>query len=359
MGKARPRLLLRDKRQGQSVSAGAAIDGAHMRFSPCHSGLLGLVFACVLGLGAVLPAFANEVPFDTWLEGLKSEARGRGISDKTLTAALGGAKPIDKVLRLDRSQPEFTKTFEEYLAGTVSTARIALGRKLYAENAAILDKIGKTYKVQPRFIVAFWGIESDYGRLQGGFPVCQALATLAWDGRRSSFFRDELLNALSIIEEGHVTAQAMTGSWAGAMGQTQFMPSSFRRFAVDYDGDGRRDIWTTRKDVFASIANYLAQSGWRDDETWGRRVTLPKDFDPALISLDVRKSLFDWQALGVRRADGSALPAFNMQGSLVQPTGGHQVFLVYNNYRTTLLWNRSTYFALAVGHLADAIGAGS
>jgi len=334
-----------------------------MRFSKFFPGywartLVPALLAFVLASVSGATVRANDVPFDTWLEGLKSEARGRGISDATLTAALGTAKPIDKVLKLDRSQPEFTRTFEDYLASTVSASRVALGRKLYAENAAILNKIGTTYKVQPRFIVAFWGIESDFGRLQGGFPVCQALATLAWDGRRSSFFRDELLNALTIVEEGHITAQAMTGSWAGAMGQTQFMPSSFRKFAVDYDGDGRRDIWTTRKDVFASIANYLAQSGWHSDETWGRRVTLPEGFDPALISLDVQKSLFDWQALGVRRADGTALPAFNLQGSLVKPSDGKQVFMVYSNYRTTLLWNRSTYFALAVGHLADAIGSG-
>ncbi len=301
----------------------------------------------------------TQTPFQLWLEGAKAEARNRGISDETFDAALAGMTPDNRVLELDRKQPEFTAAFEDYLKGAVAPQRVATGRRLLSENRAVLEKIAAEYHVQPRFIAAFWGIESDFGRLTGGFDVPKALATLAFDGRRAAFFREELFQALEILQAGHVQARAMTGSWAGAMGQPQFMPSSFRRFAVDFDGDGKRDIWGTRADVFASIANYLSKSGWREEETWGRRVNVPDGFDHKLISLDIRKSLRDWQALGVRRADGSDLPARDLEASLVRPQSERgPFFLVYENYRVTLLWNRSSFFALAVGHLADAISDG-
>ena len=304
-------------------------------------------------------AFANDTPFATWLAEVKTEALQRGISQATVDQALNIPEPITRVLELDRSQPEFTLAFPDYLDKTVSPARIATARKLYKENHSLLKKIGAQYGVQPRFIVAFWGMESDFGRLTGGFNVPAALATLAYDGRRATFFRDELFNALKIIDEGNITAPAMTGSWAGAMGQTQFMPSSFHKFAVDADGDGKRDIWTDKKDVFGSIAHYLAESGWKDEETWGRAVKVPKDFDAGLISLDVKKTLNEWQALGVRKADGHGLPKKELSASLVRPGDENApVFAVYDNYRTTLLWNRSTFFALAIGHLADSITPG-
>lgn len=319
-------------------------------------------FAAILlfSLLPTVPASANEIPFETWLEGVKTEAREKGISDATIEQALGTIKPIDRVLELDRAQPEFTLTFQEYLAKTVSKNRVNMGRRMLAEHGPLLRKVSAAYKVQPRFIVAFWGIESDYGRIMGGFSVPAALATLAWEGRRATFFRDELFNALKIIEEGDVDASSMIGSWAGAMGQTQFMPSSYERFAVDFDGDKKRDIWKSYSDVFASIANYLAQSGWNDEQTWGREVRLPKNFNAQLISLDVKKPLDAWQALGVRRADGRSLPRADVEGSLVKAGSENgPVFMVYDNYRTTLLWNRSTYFALAVGHLADAVSTDS
>jgi membrane-bound lytic murein transglycosylase B len=202
--------------------------------------------------------------------------------------------------------------------------------------------------------------------------VVAALATLAHDGRRSAYFRRELFNALMILDQGHISVGAMKGSWAGAMGQSQFMPSSFLSFAVDEDGDGRRDIWTTKADVFASAANYLAESGWQGDQTWGRRVRLPQGFDLALVGLDVIKPLDQWQTLGIRRSDGRDLPTRPLPASLVLPDGekapdgvgvgdpgwagnSGAAFLVYDNYRTTLKWNRSTFFAIAVGHLADRL----
>lgn len=303
-------------------------------------------------------AMAETQPFGQWLDELRTEAAGKGIGDSVLDTALRDLEPIPRVIELDRKQPEFTLTFQQYMDRVVPKSRIDKGRRKLAEHEALLTEVGKRYGVQPRFIVALWGIETDFGRVTGGFPVIAALATLAHDGRRSKYFRGELLNALRILDEGHITNDAMKGSWAGAMGQSQFMPSSFVRFAVDYDGDGRRDIWRTQGDVFASAANYLARSGWKDDQTWGRKVRLPAGFDLSLADLKIRKPLAEWQALGVRRADGRDLPTRQLRASLVLPAKGaaDPAFLVYDNYRTTLKWNRSTYFAMAVGHLSDAIG---
>lgn len=304
-------------------------------------------------------ASAQTQPFEQWLSGLRQEALNKGIHAKTLDTALDGIKPIPRVVELDRKQPEFSLTFKQYMDRVVPRKRVEKGRRLLAENRALLERIGKQYGVQPRFLVAFWGIETDFGRISGGFQVIPALATLAYDGRRSSYFRGELLNALRIVDQGHVTASAMKGSWAGAMGQCQFMPSSFLNFAVDQNGDGRKDIWTTKADVFASAANYLARSGWRDDLTWGRPVRLPKGFDPALASLKVQKRLSEWQKLGVRRIDGRDLPTRDIPASVVFTEGpGSAAFLVYDNFQAILKWNRSIFFAVAVGSLADRLKGG-
>lgn len=313
-----------------------------------------LVSALFLWTGS---AAADE--FQTWLQEFRAEAEGRGISVTTLDSALNGISPIPRVVELDRKQPEFTLTYTQYRDRVVPLSRIKKGRRKLAENRALLQEVGTKIGVQPRFIVALWGIETDFGRVTGGFKVVPALATLAYDGRRSAYFRKELHNALRIINEGHITAKAMVGSWAGAMGQCQFMPSSFLAHAIDYNGDGRRDIWTTREDVFASAANYLAKSGWRSDQTWGREVRLPDNFDRAMADLKVRKPIAGWQALGVRRADGTDLPTRQLSASIVLPEKGKMspAYMVYSNYRTTLKWNRSTYFALAVGLLSDGIGA--
>jgi membrane-bound lytic murein transglycosylase B len=331
---------------------------------------LALQAAVALGGG---PAAAQTVDFATWLDGLRTEALTRGISAETLNVALDGVQPVPRILELDRKQPEFTLTLQQYLDRAVSQARIDQGRQRYAENRALLEEIGRKYGVQPRFIVALWGIETNFGQNQGGFPVVQALATLAYDGRRSAYFRGELLKALEILQADHIKPSAMIGSWAGAMGQSQFMPSSFLNYAVDYDGDGRRDIWTTKADVFASAANYLKQSGWRDDQTWGRPVKLPAGFSATLKTvmptqppagcraqrfISQRKTLAQWQKLGVRRDDGGALPhPAGFEASLAVPEGEKgPAMLVYDNFRTTLKWNCSILFATAVGTLADHIG---
>ena len=314
------------------------------------------LFGALLMGGAMAQEDGAE-SFAEWRKSVRSEALEIGISAAIFDAAFADVEPIPRVIELDRSQPEVTLTFDQYVERVVPESRVAKGRKLLAEHRDLLEPIGRKYGVPPRFIVALWGIETNFGQYLGGFPVIASLATLAYDGRRSAYFRQELLHALRILEDGHITPEAMMGSWAGAMGQSQFMPSSFVNYAVDHDGDGRRDIWGTQGDVFASAANYLAQAGWRAGETWGRRVTLPAGFDHALTGLEVKKTLAEWQALGLRRADGSDLPQVDIGGSVVLPGGeGEPAYLVYNNYRTIMRWNRSFYFATSVGLLADGIG---
>lgn len=312
--------------------------------------------ALALGVAAAGSATANEQSFDAWRGALRQEALSSGISAATFDTAFNGVQPIPRIIELDRSQPEFTMTFPQYLKRVVPQSRIDTARQKLWENRAVLEAIGAKYGVQPRFIVALWGIESDFGRRTGDFSVVASLATLAYDGRRSEFFRKELLDALHILEERHVSADRMIGSWAGAMGQNQFMPSSFRQYAVDYDGDGRRDIWATQPDIFASIANYLGSYGWKPDQTWGRPVRLPPGFDPNLVSLEVEKPISAWQRLGVRTMSGGDLPSRELMASVVQPDGpGGATFMVYENYKKIMRWNRSTFFATAVGQLADYI----
>ena len=316
-------------------------------------GLLALPLWLAAGAANAQSVDAN---FLSWLEGLRAEALASGISQNTLDRSLADVAPIPRIIELDRHQPESKITFEKYQARIVNATRVKIGRERLAKHRALLTEIGDRFGVQPRFIVALWGIETNFGGFTGGFPVVDALATLAYDGRRSKYFRGELLKALQIIEEGHIDPADMKGSWAGAMGQSQFMPSSFLNFAQDYDGDGAKDIWNTQADVFASAANYLKGVGWRDDITWGRKVNLPDGFDSTLISLDVVKPIGDWQALGVRRADGSDLPARDIPASILRPGGeGGQAFIIYDNYRAILRWNRSHYFAMAVGQLSDRI----
>ncbi|MBT4932722.1 MAG: lytic murein transglycosylase [Rhodospirillaceae bacterium] len=329
----------------------------------------GVLAAALFYLTAVGHAFAHEtaddpskapvdpVAFKKWLVELRAEASGNGIREEILASALDGVKQIPRVIELDRKQPEFSLTFAQYMTRVVPNSRVQKGRKKLAENKALLEEVGKKFGVQPRFIVAFWGIETDFGRVTGGFKLIPALATLAHDGRRSKYFRKELMNALKILNGDHIKAKDMVGSWAGAMGQCQFMPSSFLNFAIDYNGDGRKDIWSTKADVFGSAANYLSRSGWKGDQTWGRAVTLPAGFNPEMVGLKIIKPIAEWGALGVLRADGSALPARDLKASIVYTEGpGSAAYMIYNNYRTILKWNRSTYFAVAVGTLADRIG---
>lgn len=315
------------------------------------------LLAAAGGALAIPPAGANTMDFQTWLKGLRKEAQTKGISARTLDLALADVAPIPKVLELDRHQPEFTLTFDEYIAKVVNAARIQTGRERLAEHRGLLERIAQQFGVPARFIIALWAIESDFGRITGNFLIVPALATLAYDGRRSSFFRGELLLALKILEQGHIAPREMRGSWAGAMGQNQFMPSSFLSYAVDFDGDGRRDIWTSLPDIFASIANYLSRVGWRRAESWGQPVSLPPNFDRALIDhRSVKKPIADWAALGVRPLADRPVGAREDSISLLQPGGAAgPTYLVGANYRALLRWNNSTYFATAVGYIADGV----
>ena len=307
-------------------------------------------------LSPALPAQESvEQSFDAWLLELRNQAGSLGISNTTLDAAFADvASPLERVLELDRSQPEFVQTFTGYMSNRMSDARIERGKRLLEEHRDLFARIQARYGVQPHYLVAFWALESNFGDYTGGFSVIRALATLAYDPRRVDFFRDELLTALRIIDNGHIAADRMTGSWAGAMGQCQFMPSTFATYGTDGDGDGRVDIWNSLPDVFASAANFLSRSGWRGDERWGREVLLPDNFDFALAGTGVRKTVTEWNQLGIRRVDGTALGNADMQASVIIPAGANgPAFLAYNNFRTTMVWNRSTFYAISVGHLAD------
>jgi membrane-bound lytic murein transglycosylase B len=313
-----------------------------------------------LHLLTAMPAARAAEDFGGWMTTLRQDAQTAGISQKTLDSALSGVQPLPRVLELDRKQPEGRISFATYLDKVVTAGRVKTARERYNQHRALLTAIGKQYGVQPRFIVALWAIETDFGRNTGGFKVVDALVTLAYDGRRSAYFRRELMAALRILDEGHTTPDRMRGSWAGAMGQCQFMPTSFLKYAQDHDGDGHRDIWDSHGDVFASAARYLSTVGWNAGQTWGREVRLPATFDPGQIGLTVRRPVHDWARDGVRRQDGKPLPAVSLMASLVMPDGpGGRAFLVYDNYRTIMDWNRSTYFATAVGLLADRIGDGT
>ena len=305
-------------------------------------------------------AAANEMAPDRafleWLDALRAEARKMGISESTLNAALNDISPVVRVIELDRNQPEFTQTFWTYLRKQVNDHRIKRGRALLSKNFDLLNNIHAEYGVQPRYLIALWGLETTFGDHLGSFRVIEALATLAYDQRRAQFFRAELLNALKIVEEGHISPDAMRGSWAGAMGHMQFIPSTFTEHAVDYNGDGRKDIWGSLQDAFASAANFLRDIGWQPGQIWGREVRLPEDFNLMLATMDMKKNLAEWSSLGVRRSDRSALPHADMAGSIVLPQGYNgPAFLVYDNFRAILRWNRSINYAISVGYLAHQI----
>lgn len=308
----------------------------------------------------LLPATAIAAqPFDQWLNNFRAEAAREGVSQGTINAALSGIQPIQRVIDLDRKQPESKITFAKYKQNIVNATRINKGRQLLRQYRGELARVEKQYGVAPQYVIALWGIETNFGSNTGGFKVVPALATLAWEGRRADFFKSELMNALKIIDAGHISAANMKGSWAGAMGQNQFMPSSFNAYAVDGNGDGRRDIWDTKADVFASTANYLNKSGWNAGERWGRRVQLPANFDANLVGPKIKKPLSYWARLGVKQINGQNLPQEDMTASIVAPDGvGGDAYIVYNNYQTIMKWNRSTYFATSVGLLADAIAIG-
>ena len=314
------------------------------------------VLAVVLAASIMRPASAANVEFQQWLADLKNEALAAGVSAGTLDRTLAGVAPIARVAELDRRQPEFTQTFWSYIDKRVTPERIRRGREELARNRPILALVNRHYGVQPRFLVALWALESNFGDNTGDFAAASALVTLAYDNRRGAFFRKELLSLLETMDQGDIRIDAKS-SWAGAMGQPQFMPTTYEAYAVDFDGNGRRDLWNSLADVFGSAANYLKSAGWRANQTWGREVLLPSGFDYALAELDIRKPVSEWVALGVRDARGRPLPARGVEASIILPGGvyGAPAFMVYPNFGAIMTWNRSVLYAIAVGHLADRL----
>jgi membrane-bound lytic murein transglycosylase B len=320
----------------------------------------------VLATGIAVPTVAVDAPksFDEWLVDLRTEALSKGFSDVLIEETLAGLTPLERVIQSDRSQAELNPGFSRYSNARITKSMVSRGKDMMAEHEALLQRTEREFGIPARVLVAFWGMESRFGRIQGSTPVFQALATLAWEPRRASYFRNELFDALTMVQRGHIEAGTMTGSWAGAMGQTQFMPSSYLKFAVDFDGDERRDIWKSTPDTLASMANYLKGFGWKRDETWGREVkvnadasraiaTIPKRTDGcyAQRNMTERRPLAQWQKIGVRRVDGGPLPKANVQAGLVDV--GERKFLVYPNYDVIIAYNCAHYYALTVGLLAD------
>lgn len=322
---------------------------------------------CVFGIvSAFAPAArADSRPdFATWLEDIKARALERGISEETV-ALLDDIQPDDRVIGFDRRQPEFVQTFDEYLEARVTDYRIRIAREQFAEHRETLEEIGRAYGVEPQYLVAFWGLESSFGRYQGKYNILRSLATLAYDPRRSTFFTSELFSALQILDEGHIPPDEFVGGWAGAMGQNQFLPSSFLRYAQDFDGDGRKNIWSNEVDVWASIANYLRTEGWQEGAGWGTEVNLSEPVDhEALRPESVPRScralrhhtrkmpIAEWEKLGVEPLH--SLP--EGEWALVIPGEGDvSQWAVGGNFRTILHYNCANKYAVSVGLLADAI----
>jgi membrane-bound lytic murein transglycosylase B len=307
---------------------------------------------------------APQVPaapsFADWTAQFQASARAAGITDATLHAAFDGVRYLPLVVQRDRSQSEFTRAIWDYLDTAVSPQRIVRGQERLLQVRAEADAAAARYGVPAEVLAAIWGMESNYGANYGDIPTIDALATLGFDGRRGDWARGQLIAALRILQSGDIARERMVGSWAGAMGQTQFLPSNFLAYAVDADGDQRRDIWGSMADVMASTAHFLARVGWQGGQPWGLEVRLPPGFDPARADASVRQTAAQWSAEGVLAADGSPLPPELTQAEVLLPAGARgPAFVVGPNFRAILRYNNATSYALAVGLLSQAIGGGS
>jgi len=316
-----------------------------------------LVLTTLIGLIAAIPAHAD---FEQCKASLKDRARAEGINPSTIDHVLDAVDYNAKVIELDQRQPEFTRSFGNYYHLRVTPSRVMLGRALLATHIDLLQKVRQKTGVPPHYLVAFWGLETNFGNIFGNMSVPDSLTTLACDPRRSEFFSAELMNALRIIEAGDIEAEKMQGSWAGAMGHVQFMPSAYLNYAVDGDGDGRRDLWGSIPDAMFSAGNFLQSLGWQPGIRWGREVILPDSFDYALANTGKAKPLNDWRALGIKDVFAQPLANSDIATRLLVPAG-HKgpAFVTYQNFDVIMRWNRSEYYALSVGRLADRIaGAG-
>jgi membrane-bound lytic murein transglycosylase B len=312
-----------------------------------------------------LPLAAPQ-PFDAWLAELRAEALTRGIRADVLDAAFADIQPVDQILERDRTQAEFALNLTAYLKRRLTRRTVQTAQRMHTHHQTLLRQVGRKYGVQPRIITAVWGLESNFGRFAGVRPTIPALATLAYDPRRSTLFRKELFSALEIVNRGDIELDRLKGSWAGALGQPQFMPSTYLEFAQDFDGDGRRDIWASQADVFASVAHYLKEHGWSDTATWGREVKVSKAARAQVDALPRRPEgcraeralteplpLKQWTALGVRTITGGRLPSAALDASMV--TDGSRYFLVYRNYEAILAYNCATTYAISIGMLSDRL----
>ncbi len=328
----------------------------------------GLVAGCRAGPGPVIASAASADPglqvqpnpgYDAWVASFRGRAEAAGISRATLDAAFRGAGFLPGVVERDRNQTEFTRTTEDYLAIVASDEKVARGRAAFAQRRALLAEIEERLGVPAQIVAAIWGVESQFGTRRGDIPVISATSTLAYDGRRGSFFESQLLATLRILERGDTTPARLTGSWAGAMGHTQFIPTTYQSYAVDFRGDGKRDIWSDDPtDALASAAAYLARSGWTRARAWGLEVTVPQGFDAALAGRDKGRAVSEWAAMGVRPAAGGRLPDHGAASVLLPAGPGGPAFMVFSNFNTLLRYNNSENYALGVGHLSDRLAGG-
>lgn len=300
----------------------------------------------------------HAAPKQTWSDYVKQmriQALEQGIRPEVFDEAFAGIKaPNRKVLHLDRTQPEKRLTFLSYRNTRADAYRIKIGQKELKKHNQLLTKISDQYGVSKCFIVSLWGLETSYGRFMGGFPVIKSLATLGYDNRRSTFFRKQLMHALHILNDEHIKLKDFKGEWAGATGQPQFLPSSWRNYAVDHDGDGRKDIWKTMPDVFASIANYLKEHGWKTGQPWAFAVKTPAGFDESLMGSKVIKTVAEWKAMGVIPVSHAWPDDIELEASIIRPYGGPDM-MIFNNFRVIMKWNRSNYYAGTVGYMAEKV----
>ena len=305
------------------------------------------------------PKIRNADPgsYSSFLLTIAAQARQLGVSRPVLEMALSLEQPNSKVLELDRHQPEFHLSWHSYRARVLTSAKVQGAREAYRRNLGLLTEIWKHYQVDPRIVIGIWGLESNYGSRSGSFGVIDALATLAFDGRRKSFFHQQLIDALLILQQGDVAPTQMLGSYAGAMGQPQFMPTSYLHYAVDWNGDGRRDIWSSQADIFASISNYLLKNGWVAGIPWGQPVSIPSSIDVGSAQRNPVRSLGSWMRIGIRRSDGTSFTRSDVSARLLLPDGtGGDAFFAYENFDALRRYNPSDFYALAVGLLGSATG---
>lgn len=307
----------------------------------------------------VAPA-QEQADFAICVVTLQQKAKAAGISQQIIDTTVANLKYVPRVIELDNQQPEFTTTFGDYFDKRVTAWRVEQGKKMLAEHKSLLAKLTKEYGVPGQYIVAFWGLETNFGSYKGSMPVLDSLATLACDPRRSDYFTGELLQALTLKQQYNFADSKMVGSWAGAMGHTQFMPTNYRKYAVDGDGDGVADLWNSTDDALTSAANFLQHLGWKADERWGREVLIPSDYSFAYLGGKHPLPLVKWRELNVKQVNGQPLSTPDMQAALYLPAGHTgPAFLGYDNFNVIMRWNRSEFYAISVGHLADRINGGA